>query len=107
MTPLPAAERPRDLVAMQARALRQHYRHGDPEVRPARHSVGLWLPLTPLFWLLSPFALLLAPLIALAPPLQGVNPYIAVWRLGEVLTSLGGTVVHVDARDAHVRIRIL
>jgi hypothetical protein len=106
MTPLPVAEHPRDLAAMQARALRQRYRQ--PEALLARRRiVRLWLPITPLFWLLAPFALLLAPLIALAPPLQGVNPYLAVWRLGEVLTALGGTVVHVDAPDAQVRIRIL
>ena len=63
--------------------------------------------MTPFFWLLAPFALLLAPLIALAPPMRGVNPFTAVVLIGQVLTSLSGTNVHVDTPDARVRITIL
>ena len=71
-----------------------------------RTNVVLWLPVTPIFWILSPFAMLFAPLICLAPPLQGVNPYLAAARIGAVLASLSGTVIHVDSPDARVRLRL-
>jgi len=68
--------------------------------------IGLWLPLTPLFWLLAPVVLLLAPLLLLAPPLRDANPYAAVTRVGGVLLSLNGTHVHIDAPGARVRLTI-
>ncbi|MFI4949796.1 MAG: hypothetical protein ACHP7A_02035 [Caulobacterales bacterium] len=71
-----------------------------------RTVVRLWLPLTVLFLLLAPFALLLAPLLYLAPRRYGVNPLAAIVGVGEVLLSLGGTVIDVQARDALVQIKI-
>jgi len=100
---LPAMMRRGDLAAMQGRAMRAR-RHRPETARLTR--IGLWLPLTPLFWALSPVAFLLAPLLAVAPPLRGMNPYAAVVGLGHVLTSMGGTVVDVDTHDARIRIRI-
>jgi len=76
-----------------------------------RTVVRLWLPLTPLFLLLSPFALLLAvlawPFLGFAPPAVRANPFTAVLVLGRLLLSLGGTVVEVDTPGALVRLRIL
>ena len=66
----------------------------------------LWLPLTPLFALLSPFALILAPLICLYPTARGVSPWRAAWASARVLLSMGGTVIAIDSRDATIRIRI-
>jgi hypothetical protein len=106
MNPLPATIRHRDLAAMQSRALR-HRDRGQVDEPQRRRHVGLWLPVTPFFWLLSPFAVLLAPFLTLAPPLRGVNPYAAVVMLGQVLTSMSGTKVHVDTPDVRVRITIL
>ncbi len=74
--------------------------------REGKTKVVLWLPVTPVFWILSPFAVLLAPLLCLAPPFQGVNPYLLAARLGAVLVSVSGTVIHVDAPDAHVHLRL-
>jgi hypothetical protein len=69
--------------------------------------VWLWLPLTPLFWLLAPLVLILAPLLWLAPPrVRPRNPYALVLALGRLLLSLGGTVVDVDTPDTLIRIRI-
>lgn len=73
---------------------------------PRRTVVRLWLPLTILFLLLAPFALLLAPLLYLAPRRYRLRPFATVAGLGQVLLSLGGTVVLVDTPDALVRIRI-
>ena len=73
---------------------------------PRRTVVRLWLPLTLLFLLLAPFALLLAPLLYLAPRPYRLRPFATVAGLGQVLLSLGGTVVLVDTPDALVRIRI-
>lgn len=104
MNYVPVTIRRRDLAAVQRRATRT------ARALPLKHDprrVRLWLPLTPLFWVLSPFALLAAPLITLAPPLRGMNPYAAAVALGHVLVSLGGTEVDVDARAARLRIRIL
>jgi hypothetical protein len=96
--------RPRAFAAMGKRAARHRLR---PEPRPAATTrIRLWLPLTPLFWLLSPFAILLSPLICLAPPLWGVNPYVASVAVGRMLVALGGTDIDVDCRDARVRITI-
>jgi hypothetical protein len=68
----------------------------------------LWLPLTPLFWLLSPFALLLAPLLWVWLPAseRPSRPYAAAVALGGLLVALGGTVVDIDAPGARVLIRI-
>jgi hypothetical protein len=71
-----------------------------------RTVIRLWLPLTPLWWLLSPFALLLAPLLWLVPMLRGVNPWRAAFALGAALLNLSGTVIDVEAPDATIRIRI-
>ena len=101
---LPALMRRGELAAIQGRAMRTRHYQPTPARRVTR--IGLWLPLTPLFWLLSPLAVLLAPLLVLASPLRGLNPYAAVAALGRVLISLGGTVVDVDTHDAHIRIRI-
>jgi hypothetical protein len=78
-----------------------------PRRRRPRAVVRLWLPVTALFWILSPFPLLLAPLAWLAPaPYRPANPYAAVFAVGRLLVSLGGTVVDVDTPDALVRIRL-
>jgi hypothetical protein len=71
-----------------------------------RVAISLWLPLTPLFYLLAPFALLAAPLLALQPSGRRVRPWRAAWAMGAVLLSLSGTVVSVDSPAARVRIRI-
>lgn len=68
--------------------------------------VWLWLPLTPLFWLLAPFALLFAPVVWLGTPRRSGNPYAIALAIGRVLVSLGGTVVDVEAPGARVFIRI-
>jgi len=72
--------------------------------KPVR--LRLWLPLTPLFWLLSPFALLLAPFVWLATPGPRANPFAAAFAIGGVLVRLGGTVVDIDAPGARLFIRI-
>jgi hypothetical protein len=71
-----------------------------------RTVVRLWLPTTFIFLLLAPFALLLSPLIYLAPRPYGDRPLATVLGVGQVLLSLGGTVVDVDTPEALVRIRI-
>lgn len=78
------------------------------QAHPGRRVVvRLWIPATALFWLLSPIPLLLAPLACLAPPqFRPANPYLAVFAIGRLLTSLGGTRVHVDTPDALVSIRL-
>jgi hypothetical protein len=77
-------------------------------MRPARPRtvVRLWLPTTFIFLLLAPFALLLAPLVYLAPRPYGDRPWATVMGVGQLLLSLGGTVVEVDTPEALVRIRI-
>ncbi|MBS0361913.1 MAG: hypothetical protein JSR98_11060 [Proteobacteria bacterium] len=78
-----------------------------PAAPTRRVRIRLWLPLTALFLLLAPFAFLLAPLIWLCtPPPYRTRPFATVIGLGRVLLSLSGTLVHVDAREALVSIRI-
>jgi hypothetical protein len=73
--------------------------------KPVR--LWLWLPLTPLFWLLSPFAMLFAPIVWLGlPPPRPRNPYAAAFALGRMLVSLGGTIIDVEAPGARLFIRI-
>jgi len=92
-------------VAPAPRPRPRAYRYDAPRRR--RVVVRLWVPATPLFWLLSPIPLLLAPLAYLAPPkFRPANPYAAVLAIGRLLTSVGGTVVHVDTPDAFVSIRL-
>jgi len=80
----------------------------DPPRRRRRTVVRLWLPVTALFWILSPFPLLLAPLAWLAPaPYRPANPFAAVFAVGRLLVSLGGTVIDVDTPDALVRLRLI
>lgn len=69
--------------------------------------LSLWLPLTPIFWILAPFVVLLAPLILLAPVMWGVNPWLVVVTIGRVLTSLNGVDVDIDTPEARVHIKIL
>jgi hypothetical protein len=97
---------------MMAAAARPRIQAG--EVLPAAPGrdntvrLWLWLPLTPLFWLLSPFALLLAPLfwLWLPPARRPAHPYAAAVALGGLLVSLGGTVVDIHTPGARVFIRI-
>lgn len=72
----------------------------------SRTVVRLWLPMTFIFLLLAPFALLLSPLICLAPRPYGERPLATVLGVGQLLLSLGGTMVEVDTPQALVRIRI-
>ena len=74
--------------------------------KPVR--LQLWLPLTPLFWLLSPFALVLAPFlwVCVAPSRRPANPYVAAIAFGGLLVSLSGTIVDIDAPGARLFIRI-
>jgi len=74
---------------------------------PRRTVVRLWLPLTPILWILSPFPLVLAPLGYLVPPRLRPDPFFLVFALGELLLSLSGTIVDVDTPDCLVQIRIL
>src|SRR5678815_4481001 len=70
----PVTERPRELAATRRRAVRARRVQTAEPVPKGRTRISLWLPLTPLFWLLAPFAMLLAPLILLAPPLWRASP---------------------------------
>ena len=97
----------------EARSVERAQQTPPPTPRPetAAHAarrvvIRLWLPLTPLWWLLAPFALLAAPLLWLVPMLRGVNPWRAAFALGAALISTSGTVIDVDASDAEVWIRI-
>jgi hypothetical protein len=74
--------------------------------QPGRTVVRLWLPATLIFLLLAPFALLLTPFLYFVPRPYTVRPLAAVLGIGQVLLSLGGTVVDVDTPDALVRIRL-
>lgn len=78
-----------------------------PQRPPRRTVVRLWLPLTPLLWILSPFPLILAPLGYLVPPRLRPDPFFLVFALGEMLLALSGTVVDVDTPDCLVQLRIL
>jgi len=110
MRSYPSAVRQFAMAAAEIRPATRHAqahaygRHAPPRRRVV---VRLWLPITAIFWLLSPFPLLLAPLAYLAPPqFRPANPYAAVLAIGRLLTSLGGTVVHVDTPDALVSLRL-
>lgn len=104
MRAIPRAAGPLGLAAMQTRAART-----GEALRPRRRVVvRLWVPLTPIFWLLSPVPLALAPLIYLAPArVRPADPFAAVLALGRLLTALGGAVVDVDTPDCLVQLRIL
>jgi hypothetical protein len=78
-----------------------------PAPRTRRYKIRLWLPLTAIFLLLAPFALLFAPIIWLCtPPSYRTPPLATALGLGRLLLSLGGTVVHVEAPEGLVSIRI-
>jgi hypothetical protein len=116
----PRAIRHFGLAALEARARRTEHamRTAPPAAQPRsapgqarprarRVVVRLWLPLTALFLLLAPFVFLLAPLIYVCtPPSLRAPPFATAWKLGAVLLSLGGTVVHVDTPEALVSLRI-
>ena len=102
-----ANARPRELEAMSRRALRVRRARPAEPLRHGRTRISLWLPLTPIFWMLAPFAMLLAPLLLLAPPLWRMNPYVTAYAVGRVLIALSGTDIDIDAPDARVRIKIL
>ena len=95
-----------------ARAMTRHATpvRARPDPAPAapkrRVVVRLWVPLTLIFLLLAPFALLLAPCLYFAPQPYRTRPLATVLGVGRVLLSLGGTVVHVDTREALISIRI-
>ena len=74
--------------------------------KPVR--LWLWLPLTPLFWLLSPLALLIAPFLWawLHRDQRPRRPYASAIAFGRLLVSLSGLVVHIHAPAARLSIRI-
>ena len=95
-------------TAALPRRMRTEPRPRPDRLEPRRRTViRLWLPLTPLFLLLAPFALLLTPLIWFAPSPYGDRPLATILGIGQLLLSLGGTEVDVDAPDARVRIKIV
>lgn len=86
-----------------------------PALAPARAAtpakpvrLWLWLPLTPLFWLLSPSALLIAPFLWVWLPRsrRPRGPYASAIGLGRVLVSMSGLVIQVHAPGARLSIRI-
>ena len=115
----PRAIRHFSLAAMEGRAERTRAVAGSPHHPRAKPTqplqtepvqkrvvVRLWLPTTFIFLLLAPFALLLAPLIYFAPRPYGARPFATVIGVGQVLLTLGGTVVEVDTPEALVHIRV-
>lgn len=103
------AQRTGRALARQATSVRQGSwpQPGTEPAAPKRRVViRLWLPMTLIFLLLAPFAFLLAPLIYFAPQPYRARPFATVIGIGQLLLSLGGTVVEVDAPDARVSIRI-
>ncbi len=74
--------------------------------KPVR--LWLWLPVTPLFWLLSPLAMLIAPFLwAWLPRDQRPRrPYASAIALGRLLVSLSGLVIDIRAPGAALSIRI-
>lgn len=111
----PRAIRHFSLAAIEGRAQRTRAvmepqmtpRPMPPQPAPTKRVVvRLWLPMTPIFLVLAPFALLLSPLLAFAPRPYGDRLLATVLGVGDLLLSLGGTVVDVDTPDALVRIRI-
>ncbi len=102
MSAAPALRRANRPVAMRAA---RHWRpstDGRGQVR-----LGLWLPLTPLFWLFAPLALILAPFASANPAIRRIGPYRAIWLLGAILLSLSGTSIHIEGPKARLRLHIL
>ena len=107
MSPTPRAVSHFGLAALEARAApTQPVAPAWPQRPERRTVVRLWLPMTVIFLLLAPFAVLAIPFLYLAPPLRRMNCAAAVFVLGRMLLSLGGTVVEVETPGALVRIRI-
>jgi hypothetical protein len=72
-----------------------------------RVSLRLWIPATPILWLLAPIPLALAPLLYLVPPqVRPANPYAAVLALGRLLTAVHGTAVDVETAGLRLQLRI-
>jgi hypothetical protein len=96
-----------ELRAMQARAERlRRPRDQSGQPAPRRVRISLWIPVTLVFALLAPFAVLALPFLYLTPRNLLPNPAAALFGLGALLLSLGGTVVEVDTADAYVRLRL-
>ena len=77
-----------------------------PPAKPKKVRIWLWLPLTPIWLVLAPFALIAAPLVKLAPRCRNVRAYRGAFAIGGLLLALSGTTVRVQARHAHIDIRI-
>ncbi|THD57774.1 hypothetical protein [Phenylobacterium sp.] len=117
MTPSPKAIRHFGLAALEARAARTRQATAAPPTpppvslvwtSPPAHRppvmVRLWLPVTPLFLLLSPFPILAIPLLYLIP-IRGMNWAAAVFAVGRVLLATGGMDIDVKTQDAIVRLK--
>jgi hypothetical protein len=117
MTPSPKAIRHFGLAALEARAMRT--RQAAPPTPPPVSLVWtsppapkppvvvrLWLPVTPLFLLLSPVPILAIPLLYLIPVRQ-MNWTAAVFGVGRLLLAVGGVDIDVKTRDAVVRLKFL
>jgi hypothetical protein len=97
----------RALQARPAAPVAERRPRSPSQAPPHRRTVvRLWLPSTLLFLLLSPFALLMAPFLYWIPSPYCARPFATVWGVGQLLLSLGGTVVDVETPDALVRIRL-
>ena len=83
-----------------------HGQAAAPRAKTVR--LWLWLPLTPLFWLLSPLALLIAPFLwAWLPQDQRPRrPYVTAFALGRLLVSLSGLAIDVRGPGTRLSIRI-
>lgn len=93
------------VARLRARAERARALAVSSDGRPRR--VSLWLPTTALFALLAPFAVMLVlPLLCLAPRRGIPDPVAALFGVGRLLLSLGGTSIDVDAPGARVRLRL-
>jgi hypothetical protein len=116
MTPSPKAIRHFGLAALEARAMRT--RQAAPPTPPPASLiwtsspapkpvvVRLWLPVTPLFLLLSPVPILAIPLLYLVP-VRPMNWAAAVFAVGRLLLAVGGMDIDVKTRDAVVRLKFL
>ena len=118
MTPSPRAIRHFGLAALEARAIRARpaapptpppvslvWTNPPPAPRPPV-VVRLWVPVTPLFLLLSPIPILAIPLLYLIP-IRQMNWAAAVFAVGRVLLTVGGADIDVKTRDAVVRLKFL